>query len=220
MYKSLPRVSGGVNVVAGLGVVTPYSRAIVARAPRSMAAAKALRTRTLVKGGFDKLKRKKKLPGRAEFSMGNQGILFPSESNGRTSIPGKGVGDGNSVGVGSGVNVAGTGVGVEAGAHPIIKTARIASVRKTPPLDFFMTILHFPIAQDNAYPSSLRGRVAPCRPRSGFHLRAIRPPIWSKVHGQQTEAKWIPLIARITPGLGRRIGCVLPDSADPAYLQG
>jgi hypothetical protein len=69
------------------------------------------------------------------LSNGNQGLLFPSVSTGRTTKPGNGVGDGIvvAVAVGSGVDVGGMGegvdvgidvdgTGVEAGAHPLNRT--------------------------------------------------------------------------------------------------
>ncbi|MDP1624166.1 MAG: hypothetical protein Q8L64_00200 [bacterium] len=93
----------------------------------------------------------------ADWSIGNQGILFPNESNGITTDPGKGVGDGICVAVavavgGTSVNVGGTGVGVGAGAHPlIIKTVIRTNKRNIDPIDFFMTLSPFDlIAQDCA----------------------------------------------------------------------
>jgi hypothetical protein len=91
------------------------------------------------------------------LSVGSQGILFPNESNGITTDPGKGVGDGISVAVavgsgvnvggigegvgeGVGVNVDGTGVGVGAGAHALTKTVRRTNARNFDPIDFFMTL--------------------------------------------------------------------------------
>jgi hypothetical protein len=89
------------------------------------------------------------VPGRAEFSIGNQGIFFPSVSTGKTTDPSKGVGDGIGVavavdsgvdvgGMGEGVNVGGMGegvsvggTGVEAGAHPLKKTVSDTNARNT-----------------------------------------------------------------------------------------
>ena len=56
-----------------------------------------------------------------------------------------GFGVGVSVG-GTAVRVGGTeveGTGVEAGAHPLNKTVRNTNVRKTNPIDFFMTFSPF-----------------------------------------------------------------------------
>ena len=82
-------------------------------------------------------------------------MLFPSESTGITTDPGKGVGDGMvvAVAVGSGVNVGGTGdgvnvdgadvgTGVEVGAHPLAKTVSKTNTR-TNKVDFFMTLSPF-----------------------------------------------------------------------------
>jgi hypothetical protein len=95
----------------------------------------------LVKGGLDKLKRKNSDPGRAVFSKGNQGILVPNVSNGKDSLPGKGVGEGRSVAVGSGMDVAG--MGVDAGAQALNKLVNNTNVRKTDPIDSFITLISF-----------------------------------------------------------------------------
>ena len=86
------------------------------------------------------------------MSKGNQGLLFPSVSTGRTTSPGKGVGEGIVVGVtvGSGVDVGGmgegvgvgidvAGTGVEAGAHPLNKTTSTTKARKAGRTDFLIT---------------------------------------------------------------------------------
>jgi len=83
-------------------------------------------------------------PGLAVLSSGSQGMLFPRVSTGKTTNPGKGVGDGISVAVavGSGVNVGGIGegvtvggtdveTGVEAGAHPLNRTIKTTNARNT-----------------------------------------------------------------------------------------
>lgn len=80
----------------------------------------------------------------ADLSVGNQGILLPKESNGITTDPGKGVGEGINVAVavGSGVNVGGigdgvdvegkdVGTGVEAGAHPLNTTVSTTNTKNT-----------------------------------------------------------------------------------------
>jgi hypothetical protein len=97
------------------------------------------------------------VPRSAELSLGNQGILLSNESNGITTDPGKGVGEGINVAVavGSGVNVGGMGdgvnvegAGVEAGAHPLNKTISTTNKKN---IDFFMTLSPFDlIAQDCA----------------------------------------------------------------------
>jgi hypothetical protein len=83
--------------------------------------------------------------GIAVLSNGNQGILFPSVFTGKTTDPGRGVGDGISVAValGSIVNVGGIGekvdvgnisvgeIGVEAGVHPFNKTVSKTNGRNT-----------------------------------------------------------------------------------------
>jgi len=78
------------------------------------------------------------IPGLAVFSSGSQGLFFPSVSTGKTTDPGKGVGDGIcvAVAVGSGVNVGGTGedvggTGVETGAHPLNKTVSKTNAKNT-----------------------------------------------------------------------------------------
>lgn len=87
--------------------------------------------------------------------MGSQGISLPSVSTGSTTDPGKGVGDGSTVAVavgsgvfvGSGVKVAGRevnvgGMGVEAGAHPLIATISKADTR-TSSVEVFMVLSFF-----------------------------------------------------------------------------
>jgi hypothetical protein len=95
-------------------------------------------------GGLRVLKPTKLTPGLAVLSNGNQGLLFPSVSTGKTTDPGKDVGDGIAVAVtvGSGVNVGGigdgvkvdgtaVGTGVEAGAHPLNKTISTTNTSNT-----------------------------------------------------------------------------------------
>jgi len=95
------------------------------------------------------------------LSSGNQGILFPSVSTGKTTIPGKGVGDGITVAVavavGSGVNIGGIGEGISVGGTDVETTPQpneavsSASTRKTNPIVFFMTLSPFDlIAQRSA----------------------------------------------------------------------
>ena len=86
--------------------------------------------------------------------MGNQGALFLNESSGMVTDPGKGVGDGIIVAVavavgGMGVNVGGMGEGVSVGGTGVDTTPQpdeavsIASIRKTNPIEFFITFFSF-----------------------------------------------------------------------------
>ena len=83
-------------------------------------------------------------PGLAVLSRANQGLLLPRVSIGKTTDPGKGVGDGIvvAVAVGSGVNVGGMAVavevdadtgktGVEAEAHPLNRNVSMTNARNT-----------------------------------------------------------------------------------------
>jgi len=83
-------------------------------------------------------------PGLAVLSRASQGLLLPSVSIGKTTDPGKGVGDGIvvAVAVGSGVDVGGMAVavkvdadtgktGVEAEAHPINRNVSMTNARNT-----------------------------------------------------------------------------------------
>jgi hypothetical protein len=65
---------------------------------RSTEAAKAFLTRGSSKGGARVLKVATKTVGHLVLSTGNQGMSVPSEVTGKTTEPGRGVGDGVSVG--------------------------------------------------------------------------------------------------------------------------